>query len=162
MVDRIEENIKRSHNYVEKAVAETAAAVETSKKVRKVSQWLILFIYLFIDMTTINYHDHFFCFTEKDMDCNMPCYFACSIGHYPGSYFHLRWVPSIVLILNAKFMQAIQMKGVCYSQMCYSLWIFKINNVSFFLFFSYSVFLLLDFFFPSSLFCKHGHVYIWP
>lgn len=35
MVDRIEENIKSSHNYVEKAVEETAAAVKTSKKVRK-------------------------------------------------------------------------------------------------------------------------------
>lgn len=45
-MDRIEENIKRSHNYVAKAVEETAAAVETSKKVRKVSQWLIWwFIY---------------------------------------------------------------------------------------------------------------------
>lgn len=39
MVDRIEESIKNSHNYVEKAVAETASAVETSKKVRKVSKW---------------------------------------------------------------------------------------------------------------------------
>lgn len=38
MVNRIEENIKMSHNYVEKAVADTAAAVETSKKVRKVSR----------------------------------------------------------------------------------------------------------------------------
>lgn len=101
-------------------------------------------------MTTINHHDHFFCFTEKDMDCNMPCYFACSIGHYPGNYFQLRWVPSIVLILNANFMQAIQVKGVCYSQMCYSLWLFKINNVSFFFFsFFLQCFPFIRLFFPT-------------
>lgn len=38
MVDRIESNIKMSHDYVEKAVADTEAAVKTSKKVRKVSR----------------------------------------------------------------------------------------------------------------------------
>ncbi len=42
MVDRIEENIKSSHNYVEKAVADTAAAVQTSKKVRKVSKFKVM------------------------------------------------------------------------------------------------------------------------
>ncbi|XP_051958481.1 syntaxin-4 [Xyrauchen texanus] len=40
MVDRIEENIKNSHNYVEKAVAETAEAVESSKKVFKKKLWI--------------------------------------------------------------------------------------------------------------------------
>ncbi len=42
MVDRIEENIKSSQNYVEKAVSETAAAVKTSKKVRKVSKFKVM------------------------------------------------------------------------------------------------------------------------
>lgn len=42
MVDRIEENIKSSQNYVEKAVSETAAAVKTSKKVRKKKIWIAL------------------------------------------------------------------------------------------------------------------------
>ncbi|KTF87686.1 hypothetical protein cypCar_00042982 [Cyprinus carpio] len=42
MVDRIEESIKSSQNYVEKAVADTAAAVVTSKKVRKKKLWLVL------------------------------------------------------------------------------------------------------------------------
>lgn len=114
-------------------------------------------------MTTINHHDHFFCFTEKDMDCNMPCYLSCNIGHCPGSYFQLRWVPSIVLILNANFMQAIQVKGACYSQMCYSLLLFKINNVSFFLLFFLQCFPLLDFFVHQVCFanniamCTHDH-----
>ncbi|XP_065098493.1 syntaxin-4 [Paramisgurnus dabryanus] len=40
MIDRIEENIKASHNYVEKAVADTTAAVETSKKVRRKKFWI--------------------------------------------------------------------------------------------------------------------------
>ncbi|XP_051524151.1 syntaxin-4-like [Myxocyprinus asiaticus] len=40
MVDRIEENIKSSQNYVEKAVVETAAAVESSKKVCKKKLWI--------------------------------------------------------------------------------------------------------------------------
>lgn len=46
MVNRIEENIKMSHNYVEKAVIDTSAAVAVSKKVRKVSQ-RNLFIYIY-------------------------------------------------------------------------------------------------------------------
>lgn len=44
MVNRIEENIKMSHNYVEKAVTDTAAAVETSKKVRKKKLWIAVCI----------------------------------------------------------------------------------------------------------------------
>lgn len=40
MIDRIEENVKASHNYVEKAVADTTAAVETSKKVRRKKLWI--------------------------------------------------------------------------------------------------------------------------
>lgn len=126
MVDRIEENIKSSHNYVEKAVAETASAVKTSKKVRKVSQWfmIIYLFYLFIywhDNIKSLASDHigFFFFTEKDMDCSMRCYFNCYNSYYPGYHFQLRWVPSncFEFMQNANFIQAIQVKGVCYSQM---------------------------------------------
>ncbi|KAA0725232.1 Syntaxin-4 Renal carcinoma antigen NY-REN-31 [Triplophysa tibetana] len=42
MVNRIEENIKMSQDYVKKAVSETAAAVETSKKVIKKKLWIAL------------------------------------------------------------------------------------------------------------------------
>lgn len=61
MVDRIEESIKSSQNYVEKAVADTAAAVVTSKKVRKVSKLFIwLFIYWCDDITSFtSVTDHF-------------------------------------------------------------------------------------------------------
>lgn len=44
LVDRIEENIKLSHNYVEKAVADTSAAVEISKSVRKVSRRMSIYL----------------------------------------------------------------------------------------------------------------------
>ncbi|XP_056628149.1 syntaxin-4 [Triplophysa dalaica] len=42
MVNQIEENIKMSHNYVEKAVIDTSDAVKTSKKVRKKKLWIAL------------------------------------------------------------------------------------------------------------------------
>lgn len=96
MVDHIEENIKSSHNYVEKAVKETDDAVKTSKKVHKVSQWFILlFIYWHDNIKSLaSDHIGFFFFTEKDRDCSMRCYFNSNNNYYPGCPVQLRWVPS--------------------------------------------------------------------
>ncbi|XP_077057127.1 syntaxin-4 [Siphateles boraxobius] len=48
MVDHIEENIKSSHDYVEKAVDQTRKAAETSKKVRKKKLWIAICVAILI------------------------------------------------------------------------------------------------------------------
>ncbi|XP_051530795.1 syntaxin-4-like isoform X2 [Myxocyprinus asiaticus] len=53
MVDRIEENIKSSHNYVEKAVVETGAAVKSSRKACKKKLWIAVCLAVLIVIIAI-------------------------------------------------------------------------------------------------------------